>query len=116
MLLEPGGPLDAPRVPAWLHLTRPYGIRIERQDGGPLRIPGIEAGGDVTVLSFDVGARGISIEAPVALRFDDDTACALANALYLTLRRKIATAAVPPAAPGATPPPERRGRRPSRPA
>lgn len=115
VLLEPGGPLDAPRVPAWLRLTRPYGIRIERQDGGPMRIPGIDAGGDVTALSFDVGERGMSIEAAVALRFDDGTACALANALHLTLRRKIATAAAP-ATPGASPPPARRGRRPARPA
>lgn len=89
VLLRPEGPIDAPRIPAWLHLTRPSTIGLERQDGGRLVIPGLTSAGDVTALTFVVGRRGMSIDAPVEIEFDEDTARALANALYLTLSRKI---------------------------
>lgn len=99
VLLRPEGPLDAPRVPATMHLTRSapdaYALRLARQDGGRLVIPGLASTGDVKALSFAIGRRGMAIHGwgaggeAVQLRVDEETARALANALFITLRMKV---------------------------
>jgi hypothetical protein len=109
VLLRPEGPLDAPRVPATLDVTRPseeiFGIRIERRDRGSLRIPGLHdarAGAprdaELTLLACDVTKRGLAISGfgpdgpPVPLAFDETTARALATALLITIGMKLAKA------------------------
>jgi hypothetical protein len=106
VLLQPEGPLDAPRVAATLYVSRPtndyYGIRLERQDGGRLVIPGMVHKGDLSGLGFTIGRRGMAIEGcdpggrPVPVAYDEPTARALANALFVTLRMKIIKAPNPP--------------------
>jgi hypothetical protein len=99
VLLRPEGPLDAPRVPATLRVERTahdrYTIAIERQDGGPIVIPGIcDADSDATLrtLVADLTSRGLVLSSgPLAISHDEETARSYANALFLTLRRKLPT-------------------------
>jgi len=108
VLLRPVGPVDAPRVRATLHLaTEPgdtFGLRIERRDGGRMVIPGLfDADGpaQLATLAVDVTPRGLDIAgedangAPVTLRFDEPAARALATALFITIRMKLAKAPRP---------------------
>ena len=92
VLLRPDGPLDAPRVPATLSIERlaagHHTITIERQDGGPIVIPGL-GDGPVRTVSADVTRRGLVLS---SVPHDEDTARAYANALFLTLQRKLARA------------------------
>jgi hypothetical protein len=97
VLLQPRGPLDAPRIPATMTVFRggagTYGIRLERVDGGPMRFPGVEEEAPLPSLSFTVTPSGLDItseRSPVAL--DEDTARALAHALVITIGMKIAKA------------------------
>lgn len=91
VLLEPQGPLDAPRVPAFMRVTRPttddYAIRIRRADDGPIIIRGIgeAALGDVSVV---VTRRGLELGPDAAPR-DEATARALATALLITIGMKL---------------------------
>ncbi|MEO7837179.1 MAG: hypothetical protein ABIS21_06010, partial [Acidimicrobiales bacterium] len=94
VLLQPQGPLDAPRVPAAMTVTRPaadaYGIRIERSDGGPMVILGLGEA-PLPALTFLVTRQGMDI-GPGALPVEEATACALATALLITLRMKLTKA------------------------
>ncbi|MGH9224224.1 MAG: hypothetical protein ACRD2W_10695 [Acidimicrobiales bacterium] len=101
VLLRPDGPLDAPRVPATLHVERTspghHAIAIERQDGGHLTIPGIRDAGATDArlhtLTADITRRGLVLSGGLAaLRYDEETARSYANALFLTLGRKLASA------------------------
>lgn len=91
VLLQPQGPLEAPRVPASMKVTRPgaasYGIVIERTDRGPMVIPGL---GDspLASLAFTVTRDGLQI-GPGPLPVDEATARALATALLITIGMKL---------------------------
>jgi hypothetical protein len=109
VVLLPGAPpLDAPRVPSVMTVTRPsagvYGIRIERTDGQPLRVPGVNDQEPLSGLSFVVDGRGLAItDQGAPLRVDEHTARALANALLITIGMKLrkatdGTAGSPPTA------------------
>ena len=93
VLLRPDGPLDAPRVPAILSIERlgpdHHTIAIERQDGGPIVIPGID-GPTPHRLVADVTTRGLAFSGELTV--DEETARSYANALFLTLQRKLARA------------------------
>jgi len=101
VLLRPGGPLDAPRLPATLTVGRTaagdgrFTIAIGRRDGGPLTIPGIHGAASpddavLTTLVADLTAKGVLLSAgPAPIAYDEDTACSYANALFLTLSRKL---------------------------
>jgi hypothetical protein len=114
VLLRPEGPLDAPRVPATMAVTRrpggAFGLALERRDGGAMRIPGFhdEREGDGTgspaplaALDVTLTRRGLDLAArapdgePVPLRFDEPAARALATALFITIRMKLAKAPRP---------------------
>lgn len=97
VLLQPQGPLEAPRVPASMAVARPdagsYRIVIERSDRGTMVIPGL---GDapLTSLEFVVSADGLEI-GPGPLPVDEATARALATALLITIGMKLTKAAAP---------------------
>ena len=94
VLLQPQGPLEAPRVAATMTVTRPgdgaYGINIRRVDDGLMIIPGL---GDLPVidLTFLLTAEGLEI-GPGELPLDEPGARALANALLITIGMKLAKA------------------------
>lgn len=95
VLLQPQGPLDAPRVPATMAVfrggLRTYGIRIERVDGGPMRFPGINDAAPLHTISVAITPTGLDITRDLEpLSFDEDTARALATALLITVNMKIA--------------------------
>ena len=94
VLLQPRGPLRADRVPASMTVTRPTpgacGIHIERADGGAMVIPGLGEA-PLAELTFLVTAEGIDI-GPGRLAVDETTARALATALLITIRTKLAKA------------------------
>ena len=105
VVLRPEGPVDAPRVGATLHIAvKPgdtFALRIERRDGGRMVIPGLlDADGPahLAALVVDVTPRGLDIAgedaagAPITLRFDEPAARALATALFITIRMKLAKA------------------------
>jgi hypothetical protein len=104
VLLRPQGPLDAPRMPATLDLHAladgSFGLRIERPGGEPMVIPGLlEAGrpdavdASITALRVVVTGRGLDITAePGPVRFDEQTARALATALLITIGMKLTKA------------------------
>jgi hypothetical protein len=108
VLLRPEGPLDAPRVPATLALARTdagrYSLAISRTDGGPIVVPGLRdsslpgpADATLNTLSFDVTAKGMVVSGgPVPVEHDEETARALAHALFITLTVKLAKAPAPP--------------------
>ncbi len=91
VLLQPEGPLEAPRVPASMRVTRPgadtYDIRIERTDGEPMVVPGL---GEVPLanLTFLVTRDGLEV-GPGPLTTDESTARALATALLITIGMKL---------------------------
>jgi len=94
VLLQPGGPLEAPRMPASLTLNR-HGfdicaIRIQRSDGGGMVIPGL---GDAPLPTLEVvvNRRGLDI-GPGPLPADEQVAGALATALLLTIGMKLTKA------------------------
>lgn len=92
--LQPAGPVDAPRVASTLVVTRSspavYGLRVERSDGRPIRLPGVNDGAPVSGLTFGVTREGLHItDVEMPLRFDEDTARALANALLITIHMKL---------------------------
>ena len=100
VLLQPQGPLDAPRVPATMTVARApdaagFHIRIERRDGGPMRIPGFAGDPALGALAFALTPDGLTIDGfdpsgqPVPLAFTEDTARALANALLITIGMKL---------------------------
>lgn len=95
VLLEPHGPLDAPRVPASMTVDRPapdsYGIRIRRTDDGPLVITGLDGGSPLGTLSVLVTPLGLDI-GPGSLPVDETTARALATALLITIGMKLTKA------------------------
>jgi hypothetical protein len=113
VLLRPEGPLDAPRVPATMAVTRqPDGVvalQLERRDAGVMRIPGLhdERLGDgappaaLATLDVTLTPRGLDLAGggpdggPVPLRFDEPAARALATALFITIRMKLAKAPRP---------------------
>lgn len=94
VLLQPQGPLDAPRVPAIMTVARPtagaYDIKIERVDGGTMLIPGL---GDAPLpaLMFRITSLGLDI-GPGPLPMNETTARALATALLITMGMKITKA------------------------
>ncbi len=97
VLLQPGGPLEAPRMPATMTVNR-HGhdicaIHIERADGGPLVIPGL---GDAPLPSLNVVVtrQGLDIGPVPAgpLPVDEQVAGALATALLLTIGMKLTKA------------------------
>lgn len=94
VLLQPGGPLDAPRVPAAMtvngHGPDLCAIHIERTDGGPMVIPGL---GDAPLPALDVvvSRQGLDI-GPGPLPVDEQVAGALATALLLTIGMKLTKA------------------------
>jgi hypothetical protein len=94
VLLQPQGPLDAPRVPASMTVSRPtagtFDIRIQRADDGPMVIPGL---GEVPLaaLAFLVTRQGLDI-GPGPLPVDETTARALATALLITIGMKLTKA------------------------
>ena len=94
VLLQPGGPLDAPRVPATMAVTRPAAgaceIRVERVDGGGMVIPGLGES-PLPALAVTVTAAGLDI-GPGSLPLDEQVAGALATALILTIGMKLAKA------------------------
>lgn len=94
VLLQPQGPLEAPRVPASMKVTRPaggsYGIVIERADGGPMVIPGLGESA-LASLTFVIAASGLEI-GPGPLPVDEATARALATALLITIGMKLTKA------------------------
>jgi len=96
VLLQPAGPLDAPRVPATLAVARcairAYGFRIERVDGGPLAVPGF--GDSRLTLVCNVNAAGLDIVPPPPA-LTEETARALATALLITIRMKLVQAERP---------------------
>lgn len=91
VLLQPQGPLEAPRVPASMAMTRPgagrYGIVIERTDRGPMVIPGL-GGSPLASLEFVVSGEGLEI-GPGPLAVDEATARSLATALLITIGMKL---------------------------
>jgi len=89
VLLQPAGPLDAPRVPARLMVSWPLSFRIERLDGGPLVIPGF--GDSRPALVCNVTPRGIEIFPPPPA-LTEDTARAVATALLITIHMKLTKA------------------------
>lgn len=97
VLLQPGGPLEAPRVPATMtvnrHTSDICAIHIERTDGGPMIIPGL---GDTPLPGLDVvvSRQGLDI-GPGPLPVDEQVAGALATALLLTIGMKLAKAGEP---------------------
>jgi hypothetical protein len=112
VLLRPEGPLDAPRVPATMrvrrHDPRAFSVRLERRDGGDMLIPGLHdgrAGGlepaTLSALDVTLTARGLDLAGlgpdggPVPLGFDEPAARALATALFITIRMKLAKAPRP---------------------
>lgn len=98
VLLQPGGPLEAPRVPATLTVNR-HGpdicaLRIARTDGGGMVIPGL--GDDpLPALEVVVNRQGLDI-GPGPLPVDEQVAGALATALLLTIGMKLTKARLPP--------------------
>ncbi len=94
VLLQPAGPLDAPRVPATLTVSLPLGLRIERRDGGPLVIPGF--GDTRQALVCNVTARGLEIFPPPP-DLTEDVARSLATALLITIHMKLTKAGRPEA-------------------
>ncbi|HUP69094.1 MAG TPA: hypothetical protein VM142_04685 [Acidimicrobiales bacterium] len=94
VLLQPRGPLEAPRVPATMTVTRPasgaYGVNIRRIDEGPMIIPGLDDL-PLTDLTFLLTVEGLEI-GPGELPLDETTARALANALLITIGMKLAKA------------------------
>lgn len=94
VLLQPGGPLDAPRVPATLSLNG-HGpdvcaLSISRTDGGGMVIPGL---GDAPLPSLEVVVRRDGLDVgPGPLPVDEQVAGSLATALLLTLGMKITKA------------------------
>ncbi|MFP5319227.1 MAG: hypothetical protein ACLGI2_13175 [Acidimicrobiia bacterium] len=102
VLLQPGGPLEAPRVPATLTVNR-HGpdiraLRVERTDGRGMVIPGL---GDAPLPALEVivNRQGLDI-GPGPLPVDEQVAGALATALLLTIGMKLTKARRPPAASG----------------
>lgn len=93
VLLQPAGPLDAPRVPATLVVSRPladaYGLRIERLDGGPLVIPGF--GDSRPALVCNVNRHGLDI-VPTPPELAEDAARSVATALLITIQMKLVKA------------------------
>ena len=93
VLLQPAGPLDAPRMPATLVVSRPeaaaYGYRIERTDGGPLVIPGF--GDSRPALRCNVTPAGLDIIPPPP-DLTEDTARSVATALLITIQMKLTKA------------------------
>ena len=65
---------------------RAYGVRIERTDGGPMVLPGLDGARIALVLT--VTAKGIRLTPP-APELSEDTARALANALLITFGMKL---------------------------
>lgn len=92
VLLQPAGPLDAPRVPARLTVSLPLSFRIERVDGGPLVIPGF--GDTRSALVCNVNQRGLEIFPPPP-ELTEDTARAVATALLITIQMKLVKAQRP---------------------
>jgi len=94
VLLQPSGPLDAPRIPAFMTVTRPtgdaYGVRIERADHGPLVIPGLGER-PLAALTFRITSQGLEI-GPEPLPVNETTGRALATALLLTIGMKLTKA------------------------
>lgn len=90
VLLQPQGPLDAPRVPARLTVTRPtpgtYRMHIQRVDGGTLRIPDLDGAEPLAALDVVITPTGLVID---DLSFTEPTARALANALLITIGMKL---------------------------
>ena len=112
VLLRPEGPLNAPRVPATMAVTRQaagsFAVRLERRDGGRMLIPGLrdERSGEAApavlgALGVTLTPRGLDLAGsgpdgqPVPLRFDEPAARALATALFITIRMKLAKAPRP---------------------
>ena len=100
VLLEPGGPLEAPRVPATLtlrllgqdHVT----LAIDRNDGEAMFIPGVVATAPLRTIVADVTGRGLHLTSPDGeLRLDEVTGRAFATALLITLRMKLTKARRP---------------------
>ena len=89
VLLQPAGPVDAPRVPATLTVSLPLGFRIERVDGGPLVIPGF--GDTRRALVCNVTERGLEIFPPPP-DLTEDVARSLATALLITIHMKLTKA------------------------
>lgn len=92
VLLQPAGPLDAPRVPATLTVSFPLSFRIERVDGGPLVIPGF--GDSRQALICNVTPAGLEIFPPPP-ELTEDTARAVATALLITIHMKLVKAKRP---------------------
>ncbi|HUR17995.1 MAG TPA: hypothetical protein VMZ51_03540 [Acidimicrobiales bacterium] len=94
VLLRPHGPLEAPRVPAWMSVTRAaggcYGIRISRADAGAMIIPGLGEA-PMNELTFLVTSHGLEI-GPMEVSVDEATARALATALLITVGMKLTKA------------------------
>lgn len=94
VLLQPQGPLEAPRVPATMAVTRrtphDYDIRIERVDQGPMVVPGLGES-PLTHLTFLVTGTGLEI-GPGDLPVNETTARALATALLITVGMKLTKA------------------------
>lgn len=92
VLLQPQGPLEAPRVAATMTVTQPasgvYRVNIRRLDEGPMIIPGL---GDLPLsdLTLLITAGGLEI-GPGELPLDETGARALANALLITIGMKLA--------------------------
>jgi hypothetical protein len=115
VLLGPAN-LDCAKKPATLELVRfqgrgrhgpryRFGIGLALTDGGPLRVPGVNASGietdppvPVHELTFAVADRGLAIVGygaegvPLDLRLTENTACLLATALIITLGVKLTKA------------------------
>ena len=93
VLLQPAGPLDAPRVAATLVVSRAetagYGFCIERTDRGPLVIPGF--GDSRPALRCNVNAAGLDI-IPRPPSLTEDTARSVATALLITIHMKLTKA------------------------
>lgn len=91
VLLEPQGPLDAPRVPAFMTVIRRradgYAIRIRRADDGPIIIRGLDKAA-LADLSVVVTQEGLDL-GPDAVPSDEATARALATALLITIGMKL---------------------------
>ncbi len=96
---------DAPRVPAWLEISRSedrFTLALARQDGRPLLLPGVlDATGEHAQpvrLGFMVSAKGMTVTGtgpdgrPIDLHFDETTARALAIALLITIGVKLTKA------------------------
>ncbi len=92
VLLQPGGPIFAPRVPATMAVVRrgdgTYAVDIARDDGGHMVIPGFE-GSALPGLAYVIAPDGLDI-GPPPLPGDETTAGALATALFITIKMKLA--------------------------